>query len=55
MSECIMNETKIMVNGVLDKTAAIKYLTGKLASDAETIKVIFFHFLKKKLIQISTQ
>lgn len=39
MSECVMNSTKIMVNGALDKAAAIKYLTEKLSGDAETIKV----------------
>lgn len=39
MSECVMNETKIMVGGNLDKPAAITYLTGKLSGDTEAIKV----------------
>lgn len=39
MSECVMNETKIMVNGALQKSAAIEYLTKKLAGDNEAIKV----------------
>lgn len=39
ISECVMNETKIMANGNLDKAAAVKYLTEKLSGDAEAIKV----------------
>jgi hypothetical protein len=41
MSECVMNETKIMVNGALDKAAAVKFLPEKMAGDAEAIKVDF--------------
>jgi hypothetical protein len=40
MSECVLNSTGILVNGKLDKPAAIKRLTEKLTGDAEAIKVI---------------
>lgn len=34
-----MNETKILVNGKLDKDAAVKYVSEQLKGDAEAIKV----------------
>lgn len=34
-----MNETAIMQGGKLDKVAAVKYISGKMAGDAEAIKV----------------
>lgn len=40
MSECIFNETGIMVSGKIDKAIAIKYLTDRMAGDAESIKAI---------------
>jgi hypothetical protein len=39
MSECVMNTTGIMVNGKLDKAAAVKYMTERLTGDAEAIRV----------------
>lgn len=39
MSECVMNETGIMQAGKLDKAAALKYLSGRMAGDSEAIKV----------------
>lgn len=40
MSECVLNETKIMVNGVFDKGVAIKYVTEKSGLDGEVVKVV---------------
>lgn len=39
VSECVMNETKIMANGKLDKVAAVKYIGDQMKGDAEAIKV----------------
>lgn len=39
MSECILNNTGILVGGKLDKAAAVKFLSEKMAGDAEAIKV----------------
>lgn len=50
MSECVMNETKIMVNGALDKAVAVKYLTEKMVGDAESIKVEFWDEINFSLI-----
>lgn len=39
MAECAMNETKIMAGGKLDKAVAVKYLSDRMAGDAESVKV----------------
>lgn len=52
MSECVLNETKIMVNGVFDKAAAIKLATEKSGVDAETAKVIILNFANVHNIMI---
>lgn len=36
-----MNQTAIMQGGKLDKVAAVKYLSGRMAGDAESIKVTY--------------
>lgn len=40
VSECIMNNTGIMIGGKLNKAAAVKYLSDKMAGDAEGVKVV---------------
>lgn len=48
MSECVMNETQILVNGKLDKAAALKVISDQFKSNPDVINVGFRIFLKRK-------
>lgn len=52
MSECVMNETKILVNGKLDKDAAVKYISEQLKGDTEAIKVRAVSIMLRSTIKL---